>query len=388
MITANQIKIKARSKYQQYLSSIVSKETLFPLDIPSDKKPGKDLEIYRRSMEDLLNNSNSSKKYSYTLEVQKTRTKYLGSQSLPTRIFFSNEEDFLGFLNKQKEVDTFKKKIEQSIEEFPELREWFYKVPTKTLPYLNVWPDILKVCRYFVANPKPDLYRRELPIKVHTKFIENHQTILRELLDILISDSVNYSSTKFDKRFNLKFIEPQIRFKILDPQISATKFAGVDDMSLPLSIFKNLDLDIYRIIIVENKISLYHTLTLPNTKGTIAIFGKGYSVSDLKNIDWFQSKQILYWGDLDAHGFEILSQVRGYYKKTQSILMDSATFHHYFDEVEGSDSKISELAHLTETEKELHQYLLKNKFRLEQEKIPNDYVLSFFKKLNKPTQKD
>lgn len=383
MTTANQIKSKAISKYQKYLSSIVNEESLFPLDIPSDKKPGKDLEIYRRSLEDLINNSSTSKKYSYTLEFQKTRTKYLGNQNLPTRIYFNDEKDFVGFLNKQKEVTGFKNVLNQSIEEFPQLKEWFLKFPKKVLPYIAVWPDVLKVCRYFVKNPKPNLYRRELPIKVHTKFIENHQTILKELLNNLISDSIEYSSTTFDKRFNLKFIEPQIRFKVLDPDISSKYFSGVDDLSVPLSLFKNLNLDVTRIIIAENKISLYHTLTLPNTKGTIAVFGKGYSASNLKDIDWFRSKQILYWGDIDAHGFEILSQVRGYYPQTESILMDKKTFQEYFEDVEGSDSNVVKLKHLTHQEDKLHQYLLKNKFRLEQEKIPNDYVLAYFASLSK-----
>lgn len=39
--------------------------------------------------------------------------------------------------------------------------------------------------------------------------------------------------------------------------------------------------------------------------------------------------QLYYWGDLDAQGFEILSQFRGYFPQAQSLLMDSETFNRF-----------------------------------------------------------
>ena len=170
-----------------------------------------------------------------------------------------------------------------------------------------------------------------------------------------------------------------IRFKILDQKIANESFSGVADMALPISGFKQLNLDVSRVIIVENKTSLYTTLTLPNLNNAIAVFGQGFGVSHLKNIDWLHTKEILYWGDFDAHGFEILSQVRGYYKQTKSILMDKITFDTFFENDEGSGSKVSHLENLTEEENKVHLYLLENNYRLEQEKIPNEYVIGFFK---------
>ena len=80
-------------------------------------------------------------------------------------------------------------------------------------------------------------------------------------------------------------------------------FYGLDDLSIPLSQFEKLNLPLQKVIIVENKTSLYTTLTLPNMKNTLAIFGSGYAVLNLKNVKWFQQLELLYWGDIDAQGF-------------------------------------------------------------------------------------
>ena len=37
-----------------------------------------------------------------------------------------------------------------------------------------------------------------------------------------------------------------------------------------------------------------------------------HEVSLLKDISWLHKSDIYYWGDLDTHGFQILSQLRGY----------------------------------------------------------------------------
>ncbi len=179
---------------------------------------------------------------------------------------------------------------------------------------------------------------------------------------------------EFEKRFSLKSSEPLVRFKVLDPDISKKAFAGVDDLSVPVSQFNALTLPITRVIIVENKIPLYNALTLPKLEGTIAVFGKGYHVSTLKDIHWLTDTEIWYWGDMDAHGFEILSQVRGYFPQTKSWLMDMETFERFFEHDPGTISTVAVALNLTEEESLLYNKVKSNNWRLEQEKIPLAYV--------------
>src|SRR5690606_31029856 len=123
----------------------------------------------------------------------------------------------------------------------------------KVIANQTEWESILKVCQYFKQNPKPNLYIRELPIKVHTKFIERNKTVIRELLDILISEHISIEEKEFEKRLNLKFAEPQIRFKVLDKEISQNFFSGLDDIAIPISQFEELNLPIDKAIVFENK---------------------------------------------------------------------------------------------------------------------------------------
>ena len=78
--------------------------------------------------------------------------------------------------------------------------------------------------------------------------------------------------------------------------------------------------------------------------------------------------------------FEILSQFRVYFDKTKSMLMDIITFEKFFENDLGTVSPITTTLSLTENEKQLYEKLKTNNWRLEQEKIPLNYVNQYFDK--------
>lgn len=382
MITDREIKIKSKKKYKLFLQSILNEENIFPLLIVGDRKPSNTLSVYRLELENLINNSKEKKGFGYSVDLIKKKTKTLGIQSFPSKIYFDSNTDFIEFLRKGKEVNDFKVVSKSIIDEFPELKDWMIRNPLKISSNLPIIEDIIKVCRYFKKNPKPELYIRELPIKVHTKFIETNKGVLKELLDIIITNSLNAEESRFEKRFHLKYDEPIIRFKILDIEICESLFNGLSDMSIPLSQFRELKLPLKRAIIVENKTNLLTTaLTLPEQKNTITIFGKGFQVSNLKDVNWLLYLDIVYWGDIDAHGFEILSQVRGYFPRTKSLLMDEVTFDKFYEGDKGSLSNVATTLNLKEEELALYKRIKNNNYRLEQEKIPLEYVKNMFEEI-------
>lgn len=375
MISPDEIKLKSERKYLAYLRSVIRGENIFPLTIMGNKKPSNSLQEFRDEISSLIDSSKEKKGYGYSITFEKRKTRTYGTQSFPTSIYFDCENDYLKYLKKREDVDKFKSTIELIVSQFSELLDWIEKYPNKVIDNLGKWDEILKVCKYFKQNPKPELYIRELPIEVHTKFIENNKPVIKELLDIVIQKSINNSESVFEKRFNLKYSEPLIRFKILDSNIANEYFSGLSDISIPVSQFCNMKLPIEKVIIVENKTSLYTTLTLPLKKNSIAIFGKGFQVSSLKKANWLRETKILYWGDIDVQGFEILSQVRGYFPKTRSVLMDMNTFNKYFEKDKGVVSNVSIELNLTDSEKNLYARLKENNWRLEQEKIPLNHVI-------------
>ena len=375
MINPNEIRTKAERKYKSYLQSIINNENIFPLIINGNKKPSNSIPEFRKEIEELNKFSKERKGYGYNIKYEVRKTKNLGTQSLPTGIFFETKQDFEKFLKVENEVEQFKIDYTQIIKQFPELSDWVKTFPKKVIGNSSKWTDLLKVCTYFKLNTKPNLYLRELPISVHTKFIETNSSILTELLDILIEPFTNKEQKRFEKRFNLKFSQPLIRFKILDSKISEDFFSCLNDISTTVSQFNEMTLPIERVIIVENKTNLYTiALTLPEYEKTMVIFGGGFKVENIKEANWMKLVEVLYWGDLDVQGFEILSQVRDYFPQTKSFLMDEKTFDKFFEKDKGVLSKSNVQLNLTSTELSIYEKIKENNWRLEQEKIPLEYV--------------
>lgn len=379
MITPDEIKKKANSKYTVFLRELIQGIPFSRLVIAGDKSYSRSSwPDFQQEIQSIISHSKEKKGFGYTLDFQQVKTKYLGLQDLPRLISFETESDFLRFLGKEKEVERFKTDVKTITASIPLLGEWIAKNPGKVVDNHGKWDSLLKVCHYFRQNPKPDLYIRELPVTVHTKFIEQHQGILRELLDVVMAEHANSGENQFEKRFNLKCREPQVRFKVLDKSLARQFFSGIDDLAIPVSLFEALKLPLKRVLVAENKTTLYTTLTLPQMCNTIAVFGQGNAVLNLRNTSWLNDMELLYWGDMDVHGFEILSRFRDYFPHTRSIMMDKSTFDRFFENDEGALSGSQTQLNLTDDERSLYELLKTNNWRLEQEKIPFHHVISYF----------
>jgi hypothetical protein len=127
-----------------------------------------------------------------------------------------------------------------------------------------------------------------------------------------------------------------------------------------------------RVLIVENLINF---LTLPKIPDGIGVFGGGFAVHLLREVQWLNQCDVIYWGDIDAHGFEILSDLRGLFPLVRSLMMDQETLETYANYVvQGARSRLERFGHLTESEALVVQVVIENDWRLEQEHIPQDYV--------------
>ncbi|MBD2189108.1 DUF3322 domain-containing protein [Pseudanabaena mucicola] len=376
MINPTEIKDKAHKSYSSFLVSLVTGEKFFPIDFSVGKRPKDFLEL-RKSVNELIDKSKQSLRYGYTIELETTKTQQYGEQSLPKRVFVETEQDYLKLINKQKEVTKFKQDIALIRARVPELEQWLRRNPLKIVEHSDRWNELLKVCEYFQNNPKPNLYIRELPIQVHTKFIEQNKGITGNLLEaILPIDQLvsveNGNEHKFEKRFSLKYKEPQIRIRLLDPILKEKYKFPSSDISIPLSEFSQINLINHPCFITENSMNF---LTLPYLKNSFAIWGGGYAVQNLKSVVWLSNCPIFYWGDLDDHGFRILSQLRSYFPQTISTMMDTKTFEAFQEfAVSILVTSLDNLPHLTPEEKATYNHLAMYQKRLEQERITQTYA--------------
>lgn len=140
------------------------------------------------------------------------------------------------------------------------------------------------------------------------------------------------------------------------------------------------------VVIVENKDTY---LAFPELKGGVCVFGSGFAgVAAVGRLPWLDgASRLIYWGDLDADGFEILNSYRAGGLAAKSILMDAATLERFgrFGTNLEKDHRTTivrerkDLPHLTADEQTAYDLLTDPTYtgnrRLEQERIPLEEAL-------------
>lgn len=384
MITQSELKKKALRPWTtgDFLTSAVNGNNLFPLVIsfgkPSGKALSQDYARVREWIAQLHSHSKAVTGTGYRLEYRSIKHKMLGDQRIPEQILFDERDDWLSFIGKVKAFRQFDELVGTTRRALPELMPWLAAKPLKALELAASWPRLLKVCHYFRLNPLPGRYIRQLDIPgVDSKFIEKHKGVLSHLLSQVL-DPEDYDGTVtglaengFERRFGLRFDEPLIRYRLLDSQQPVT------DITVPVSQFH--DTGVGTVFITENKVN---GLAFPPVANAMVIFGLGYGIQSLTAIDWLHEKELIYWGDIDTHGFAILSRLRQNFPEVRSLLMDEQTLRHHLHlcgEEPQEKRFTGVLAHLTPDEQQLFALLQANllgtNLRLEQERIGYGWLL-------------
>ncbi len=353
--------------------SYIEKVDIFPLHIPLKKITQKDIQ---NSFTSILQDIKTLKATNLPLLYKEFHFKSIGKQSLPISVEVENEEAFLKLITKQHEFNDFVNMYIKIISHYPSLKSIILKKPFIVLEYLEIWEKFFKIIDFFLKNTKPNIYLREISLPdIDTKFIEKY----KKILDLFLSNIQKVESLNsigdfaFEKKYQLKYPLPQIRFRILD---EALTIEGLKDISISIDAFEKLQIACKKVFIIENKITF---LSFFEHKESIVIFGQGYGISALKNSTWLKEKEVYYWGDIDTDGFAILSQIRGYFPQIHSILMDSKTIEQFKNRaVKHSNNKQVLLKNLTDKEHTIYERLKYDfygeNFRLEQERIPFDFV--------------
>ncbi len=381
MLTPAQVRDKAERHYVRFLEAYLTNEDFFPLELPFPKvKASDDYMTVKAGVQTLLSGAKREKGYGYSVAVETRTMRRYGPQSLPSRIWIENETDFLKLTGKEGEFKRFKDAVQAARRDVPQLSDWIEARPKEVLRHLNKWAGLLKVCRYFLEQPRPNLYTRELPIAVHSKFVEENRGILSKLLGhVLPLDGMDEREALFEKRFHLRYKEALIRFRVLDERFVERYALPVSDLSTPVSQFASLDLAGHPFVITENEMTF---LTLPMLPNSFGLFGKGFAVEVLASVTWLERCPILYWGDLDAHGFQILSQLRGYFPNVISLMMDEVTLRTFGAfKVSGAKSTVTALPNLTLEEARVFDLLVRGEVRLEQERISHGYAVRELRRL-------
>lgn len=372
MITLKELFQKSDKQFFKIVKAILNGEVVFPLSISANKSiSGTNFSELKAAIVPLYQQSKEVKGKGYSVEwILKTidGTK----QKLPAKIYFETLDDYLFYTNRIADYSAIEKAFHLLTESFPALTQWAKdNSPFLLLQFANM-QDLIKVCRYFYQNNPPhNLYLRELPIEVHSKFIEDNTAALKKLLDnILPLDWINKTETDFSGRYLVKKPTVYAQIRLLDDSLK--HIIGFDELALTIDDSALLNWQPEKVFIIENKACF---LSFPKVKNSVAIFGEGFKSRVSKHIPWLTNTQLYCWFDLDAAGFEMLNIIRQYYPSSMSLLMDEKTYYQFSQFSVTSTYRKLQLEKLNDDELKLYSFLQTNSKRLEQERITNSYIL-------------
>lgn len=323
----------------------------------------------------------------YRIEWRSVNHRVLGTNEIPSEIWVDTPGDALGFIGKRRAADQFAALRELTRETQPELVPWLARRPHRALELAEDWPRLLEIVACLRNNPRPAVYLRQIDLPgVHTKFIEEHRGVLAELFDIVLpEEAIDTRSTGvggFCRRYGFRDKPLRVRFRVLDPNMTLLSTESDEDITLTQATFSNLDMPVSKVFITENEVNF---LAFPNVSDAMVIFGAGYGFDNLAAVPWLSKKEIRYWGDIDTHGFAILNQLRVYFPRAVSLLMDRRTLlaHRALWGVE-AQPETGNLSRLNAEEMVLYDQLRRNhwgeRIRLEQERIGFDFLLDVLQK--------
>jgi hypothetical protein len=377
MIDAAALRKQAENKYPDVVQALLRGEAPFPLKLRYPRiKMTDGRETILRDIATLKGESVEQLGHGLTIEWAEINTVKHGRNTVPADISLATEADFLGYVSKQDEMRTIRIAAETLVHAFPDLK--------LQLPNLwrllregsrEHWQQVVRVIQFFKDSPFPDRYIRELPVEVHTKFIGENRAVIERLLGAAAPESLRPDRETFEERLGLKTPDALIECRLLDdsllPEWRFRQFTvglkGLDHLGELLAL---------TVVITENRTNF---LTLPPLRGAIALQGQGYAVSRLGRVPFLTTKRILYWGDLDVHGFEILAVLRRVFPQVESVMMDIRTWNRFpnyrGDGVASKNQPDKFLPFLHPDEAALFSIVTDCNRRLEQERIPQDYSI-------------
>ncbi|WP_175637472.1 Wadjet anti-phage system protein JetD domain-containing protein [Sinomonas mesophila] len=211
-------------------------------------------------------------------------------------------------------------------------------------------------------HPESGLYIRQLPIRgVDTKWVGRHEPLVARL----------HRAATGREDLGLAPKPDLIRMRFLDPALAP---GGLCDVAAPLSEAAGLAIRPRTVFVFEN---LESVLAMPPWHDAIVVHGSGYAVERISRLPWVETARLVYWGDLDTHGFAILNRLRAQALLPHTVLMDLATLDAFTDLwVPEPTPAMGALTHLDPDELAVVTGLSeRGGIRLEQERIPWAHAL-------------
>ena len=299
------------------------------------------------------------------VEYKQVGGRLFGLNSVPGRAWLDCYDDAWALLKVQSDVRRLSELIETA--EGTRLVPWLTGHPMRALRMPEAWDRLVATVRWIERHQSPGMYLRQVDVpSVDTKFIERHKGLLAELLDAQLDPSrVNAAAPDFVGRYGFLRKPGYIRFRV------PSGFRGFSELTIRTDELTAAPDGITRAYVIENEITY---LAFPVHSAAMVIFGGGYAIPVLEPLGWLADLDVVYWGDIDTHGFAILNRLRHHLPHARSMLMDRGTLLSHRDHwvTEPSPAAVT-LDLLAPAESALYADLTSDAYgrsvRLEQERI-------------------
>jgi hypothetical protein len=299
------------------------------------------------------------------VEYKQVGGRHFGVNSVPGRAWLDSCDDAWALLRVEPEVRRLSEMIETARD--TRLIPWLTGHPMRALRLAEAWDRLLATVRWIERQQVPGMYLRQVDVPgVDTKFIERHKGVLAELLDAQLDPSrVNAAAPDFSGRYGFLRRPGYVRFRV------PAGFHGFSELSARTDEFTAAPNGTTRAYVIENEITY---LAFPVPAAGMVIFGGGYAVAVLEPLSWLRALDVVYWGDIDTHGFAILNRLRHHLPHARSMLMERGTLLSHQDHWTTEPSPTAAaLDLLAPAESALYDDLISDTYgqsvRLEQERV-------------------
>lgn len=336
-----------------------------PLRGPKPSQIGDDISAARQWVGALDRGRHDDRRY--TLEWKAIGGRDIGRNQLPVRALVSSFEQAWALLKVASSVRRFDELLVLA-SAHPAVRAWIVEHPHNALAVESEMPHLLAAYVWLDGNRQSGRYLREISAPgVDTKFAERHRVALAGMLDVPAKSSGFLSGLGLRSKPELVRLRPAPSLG-LPAQLTEMAVRPDELMSLPVTPTTA--------IVIENEIT-YLSVDVP--EDGLVIWGKGFAVDRIARLPWLADATVIYWGDIDTHGFAILDRLRVGLPHARSTLMDRETLIAHRDRwVTEAQPSAARLARLTLDEQHLYASLVADEFgeriRLEQELIDWDWV--------------
>lgn len=298
----------------------------------------------------------------YRLEWKSVGGRQIGRNRLPVRAAVSSYEQAWALLGVAAVVRRFDELLALA-KRHSRIREWIVAYPHRALALAPQMPELIAAYEWLDGHRQSQRYLREISAPgVDTKFAERHRSDLAGML------GVSASAAGFLADLGLRSKPALVRLR---PARSLGLPAPFTELAVRAAELAELTVEPRVAVIIENEIS-YLSAELP--EDGVVIWGRGFEVDSVGRLGWLSGIDVVYWGDIDTHGFAILDRLRTWLPRARSVLMDRETLLAHRDRWVTEDRPATSiLTRLTLDEENLYTDLvedcLDDRVRLEQERI-------------------